>query len=660
MLLHDLRLAVRSLAGRPAFAAAAIVLLGLGAGANAAVFSVVRGVLLRPLPFDRPDALVAIWPDESVSNQELGFWRERARTLDGITAIAPGWLMALVAEGGEPLKITGARVADNFFAVLGAEAAIGRTLEPGDGSLGRERVAVIADGLWRQRFGGDRGVIGRSVLIDQVAYEVVGVMPPGFEVLGQRTELWVPLPFAPGTPAHRTTFSLALGRLRAGVTSGAASRELASLVPEMRRTLGRPDDWGRTLHAASLQDTTTQAVRPALTLLLAAVGLVLLLGAANLGTLVLGRSIERARELAVRTAIGASRRQLVRQLLVEQIVLAAAGALAGLALAAGAAAAPGGTAAARSAAPGRDRLDGGVFARRADGVGRAGGCDGPAARPGRVAGRRPAAAAAAPRHRDAGPPARAGRPGSRADGAGAGARRRRRADAAIDVEPAARRSGLRSRRRPRLPRPDHVEVPLARGRPAIPAAGRRAPGGPAGGDRGGRDRAPADEPLLVVDRRASPGSAAGAGREPATGGLALRLGRVLRGDAHSAAGRAALHQRRSHRRAAGGGDQPSDGRGVVRRSGGGARPAAGAARRRPRRRVGPRGGRGGRRRPARRARHPAAPRDVHAARADLHVPDAHGGAHGRRCRVAGGAGARRALRRRSGGAGGRPAAAADR
>jgi predicted permease len=335
MLLHDLRLAVRSLAGRPAFTATAILLLALGAGANAAVFSVVRGVLLRPLPFERPAGLVAIWPDESVSNEEIGFWRDRARSFDAVTGIAPGWLMALVAEGGEPLKITGAKVGGNFFTTLGVGAALGRTIVPGDDTVGRERVAVITDRLWRQRFAADPAVIGRSVLIDQVAHEVVGVMPPGFEVLGRLTEVWVPLPFAPGTSGHRTTFSVALGRLRDGVTVESASRELAALTPEMRRTLGRADDWGRTIHAASLQGTTTRTVRPALTLLLAAVGLVLLLGAANLGTLVLGRSIERARELAVRTAIGASRRQLVRQLLVEQAVLAVSGALAGLAIAYG-------------------------------------------------------------------------------------------------------------------------------------------------------------------------------------------------------------------------------------------------------------------------------------------------------------------------------------
>ena len=333
MLLHDLRLALRSLASRPAFAGTAILLLALGAGANAAVFSVVRGVLLRPLPFERPEALVAIWPDESVSNEEIGFWRERARSFDAVTGIAPGWLMALVAEGGEPLKITGTKVGGNFFTTLGTGAAVGRTIAPGDDTIGRERVAVLADGLWRRRFGADPAVVGRSVLIDQVAHEIVGVMPPGFEVFGQRTDLWIPLPFAPGTSGHRTTFSLALGRLRGGATPDSASRELAALAPEMRRALGRADDWGRTLHAASLQGTTTHAVRPALTLLLAAVGLVLLLGAANLGTLVLGRAIERAGELAVRTAIGASRRQLVRQLLVEQAVLAVAGAVAGLAAA---------------------------------------------------------------------------------------------------------------------------------------------------------------------------------------------------------------------------------------------------------------------------------------------------------------------------------------
>jgi putative ABC transport system permease protein len=333
MLLHDLRLALRSLGRRPAFALTAVLLLALGAAANAVVLSVARGVLVRPLPFAAPDRLVAVWPDRYVSNEEIGLWRDRASSLSEVAGVATGWLMALVAEGGEPLKVTGQRVSDNLFTMLGTPAALGRVIAPGDGTPGRERVAVISDALWRRRFGGEAMTIGRSVLIDEVAYEVIGVMPAAFEVLGERADLWVPLPFIPGTPGQRSQFSLALGRLRPGATDDSATRELVALVPEMRRLLGRSDEWGQTMRVASLQGTTTGAVRPALTLLVAAVGLVLLLGAVNLGTLVLGRSIERARELAVRTAVGASRGQLVRQLLVEQGVLAMAGGLAGLALA---------------------------------------------------------------------------------------------------------------------------------------------------------------------------------------------------------------------------------------------------------------------------------------------------------------------------------------
>ena len=333
MLLHDLRLAMRTLGRRPTFAVTAILLLALGAAANAVVLSVVQGVLLRPLPFAAADRLVAVWPGQYVSNEEIGLWRDRTTSLSEVAGVATGWLMALVAEGGEPLKVTGNRVSDNLFTMLGAPAAVGRALAPGDGTPGRERVAVISDRLWRQRFAADPAIIGRSVLVDQVAHEVVGVMPPAFEVLGERADLWVPLPFVPGSPAQRSQFSLALGRLRPGATESAASQELAALAPEMRRLLGRSDEWGRTMRVAGLQGATTGTVRPALTLLLVAVGLVLLLGAVNLGTLVLGRSIERARELAVRTAVGASRRHLVRQLLVEQGVVAVAGGLAGLGLA---------------------------------------------------------------------------------------------------------------------------------------------------------------------------------------------------------------------------------------------------------------------------------------------------------------------------------------
>jgi len=333
MLVHDVRFGIRNLVRRPGFALTAIVLLALSAGANAAVFSVVRGVLLRPLPFARPDRLVAVWPDQFVSNDEVAFLRARARGLDAIASVSPGWLMALATEDALPLKVTGARVSDNLFTLLGVDAALGRTFAEGESNPGRERVAVLSDTLWRHHFGANPAVLGRSVLVDQVPHEVIGVMPNGVEVLGRGTDLWVPAVYAPGSPQYRQTTALALARLRGGVSVEAASGELAALAGEMRREMGKPEDWGQTLHASDLQESITGKVRPTLLLLLGAVGFILLLGGVNLGTLVLGGSIARARELAVRTAVGASRGLLVRQLLVEQAVLATIGSLAGLALA---------------------------------------------------------------------------------------------------------------------------------------------------------------------------------------------------------------------------------------------------------------------------------------------------------------------------------------
>ena len=176
-------------------------------------------------------------------------------------------------------------------------------------------------------------MLGRIVLIDQVPHEVVGVLDGGFELFG-RADLWIAVAYSPGSPPQGQTSGFVLGRLRAGTDEVSLSRELAQLVPEMRRVLHKPDDWGHTIRAVSLRASITGTVRPALLLLLGAVGCVLLLGAVNLGTLVLGGSIARARELAVRTAVGASKAQLVRQLLAEQAVLAAGGSIAGLSLAA--------------------------------------------------------------------------------------------------------------------------------------------------------------------------------------------------------------------------------------------------------------------------------------------------------------------------------------
>ena len=186
---------------------------------------------------------------------------------------------------------------------------------------------------WHVRVGGDPNVIGRTVQLDQEPFTIVGVMPPGFEVFGPGTDLWAPLPWVPGNAQFTATFSQGLARLARGVSVEAASREVIDLVPAMRKDLKRPDSWGRTLQVQSLQESITGDVRPALLILLGAVGLILLLAAVNLGTLVLGRSIERVGEMALRTALGASRGRLIKQLLTEQAVLAVCGAVAGIAVA---------------------------------------------------------------------------------------------------------------------------------------------------------------------------------------------------------------------------------------------------------------------------------------------------------------------------------------
>jgi predicted permease len=327
---HDLTLAFRALLHRPLFAATAILLMALAAGANAAVFSIVRGVLLKPLPYQQPDRLVAFWPGSFVSNQELGYWRERTRSFDQIAAISPGWMMAMVADGFEPIKVTGGRTSDNFFTTLGVRAALGRTILPGEAAPDRARVLLLSYPIFERHFRGNPAVIGRIVQLDGTAHEIIGVMPRGFEVFGPGTEVWAPLPFDPTARNHTATFSLAFARLRDNVAGAAATAELVALGDAMRRDLRKPNDWGTTINVVPLQDTVTADAETTLLILLGAVGMILLLAAVNLGTLVLSRSLERAREVAVRTALGASRARLVKQLLVEQAVLIACGAAAGL------------------------------------------------------------------------------------------------------------------------------------------------------------------------------------------------------------------------------------------------------------------------------------------------------------------------------------------
>lgn len=329
-MLHDLRLAVRAYLRQPGFAALAILIVALGAGANAAVYSVVRAVLLEPLPYSQPDRLIAIHPEGFVSNADIEFLRAHARTVSHVAASSPGWTMPLTGVG-EPLRLTATSVSANLFETVGAAPLLGRTFTAGEDLPGRHRVAVLGYALWQARFDADPDVVGRIITLGGEPFEVIGVMPRDFELLGREADLWVPLQFDRASPFFKGTVSQAVARLHAGVDVEAARRELRALLPEWRRALQYEQDYGRTLTAVPLRELVVGDVRRPLLVLLAAVGVIVLLTAANLGTLLLGRHVARRREIAVRGALGASTWRLLRQTAMENLVLAVAGAAAGLA-----------------------------------------------------------------------------------------------------------------------------------------------------------------------------------------------------------------------------------------------------------------------------------------------------------------------------------------
>jgi putative ABC transport system permease protein len=329
-MVQDIRLALRGFRRNPGFSALAILIVALGAGANASVFSVVKAVLLEPLPYAQPDRLVSIWPTGFVSNADLEFLRARTHSFSSIATSAPGWTMSMTGAG-DPLRVTATKASANLFETVGARPLLGRTFVTGEDVPGRHRVAVLSYALWQSRFRASPAVIGAHVTLEDAPYEIVGVMPAEFELLGRDAELWMPLPFDVTSPFFKGPTAQALARLRDGTTVDAATRELRSLLPEWQRQLSYEKDWGDGLVAVPLRDLVVGDTRRPLLVLAGAVGLIVLLTAANLGTLLLGRHVARRAEMAVRGALGASRARLVRQSATESAVLALAGACAGIA-----------------------------------------------------------------------------------------------------------------------------------------------------------------------------------------------------------------------------------------------------------------------------------------------------------------------------------------
>src|SRR5262245_30718734 len=341
-----MRYAVRRLLHQPGFSLVVVLTLALGIGANTAIFSLVNAVLLRPLAFDRPEQLVTInhfYPN--LNNLEASFavpsyhdMRERMHIFESF-AVTTGW-NANLTEGSDPEKVVGAVATSEFFNVFGVAPLLGRTFVEGEDTDGRRHVVVLGYGLWQRRFGADPKVVGRKIVIGGEPFDVVGVMPPGFNgFFDRRTELWAPAVFKPEqyNDFHRTNeFLSAVGRLKRGISVEQARREVTAFAEELKRDHPASYDRVWTIHTRSLDELANERIRPALLILLGAVGAVLLIACANIANLLLARSAARTREMAVRAAIGATRRSLIQQLLTESVLLSLAGAAVGLAIAFGA------------------------------------------------------------------------------------------------------------------------------------------------------------------------------------------------------------------------------------------------------------------------------------------------------------------------------------
>jgi predicted permease len=322
---QDLGYALRTLRRAPGFTVAAALTLGLALGATVAMFSVVDAVLLRALPLPDAARVVSLVPTvrgeaRSGSPGLLAAWGERARSLHAIAAATDRQATVLLADGAA--RVQGLGVSAGFAAVAGVTPALGRTLARDDDRPGAPPVVLLGERLWRRALGGAPDAVGRTLSLDGVPHTVVGVLPARFDaVLGER-EFVVPLRLAPAQRANFTPYLPLVARLRPGVTPDAAARELDAITAALPEDAA--DDGARPrAQVLPLARATTDAYRRPLLLMLAAVGAVLLIGCANVATLVLARSVGRARELAVRASLGAGRGRLVRQLAVEHLVLGA-------------------------------------------------------------------------------------------------------------------------------------------------------------------------------------------------------------------------------------------------------------------------------------------------------------------------------------------------
>jgi len=337
---QDTRYGVRVLLKRPAFAAVAILTLALGIGVNTAIFSVVNSVLLAPLPYEKIDELIvimktAVSPKVDNGPESVPNLIDLQQQNHSFEQIAASRLQQFVlTDGDQPERVGGARVAANIFSLLRISPAVGRNFVPSEDQPSATPVAIISHNLWQQRYGGDPRIIGQRVTIDGQPYTLVGVLPAGIYYPTPETNVYIPLVFQPKEILRGAAFLRVIGRLKTGVTLKAARAELDTIADRLAKEYPK-ENTGSGYNLVPIQEQVVGPIKPALMLLLVAVGCVLLIACTNVANLLLARASARRTEFAVRAALGATRGRLIRQMIIESLLLSSIGGVLGLLLALG-------------------------------------------------------------------------------------------------------------------------------------------------------------------------------------------------------------------------------------------------------------------------------------------------------------------------------------